>query len=110
MTADGTTARTLADVDLYNPDTFVAGVPHHMFRLLRREAPVFRHPEPDGPGFWALTKYDDIVTVSMDSATFSSYTGGTNIPEMPQESLAFIPMIMLNMDPPQHTQYKPLGR
>ncbi len=99
---------TLADVDLCNPDNFVDGVPHHFFKLLRREAPVYRHPEPEGPGFWALTKYDDVVGVSMDSATFSSYRGGTNIPDLPEDSLSFIRMIMLNMDPPQHTKYRRL--
>lgn len=99
---------SLADVDLFNPDNFVDGVPHHFFKLLRREAPVYRHPEPNGPGFWALTKYDDIVTVSLDSATFSSYRGGTNIPDLPAENLAFVRLIMLNMDPPQHTKYRRL--
>jgi hypothetical protein len=29
-----------------------------MFRILRREAPVYWHEEPDGgTGFWAVTKY-----------------------------------------------------
>jgi len=99
---------TLADVDLFSPDNFVDGVPHHFYQLLRREAPVYRHPEPDGPGFWALTKYDDIITVSMDSGTFSSWQGGTNIPDLPEDGLTFIRMIMLNMDPPQHTKYRRL--
>ena len=99
---------TLAEVDLLNPDNFVQGVPYHFFQLLRREAPVYRHAEPDGPGFWALMKYQDIVKVSMDSATFSSWVGGTNIHDLPEDSLSFIRMIMLNMDPPQHTKYRRL--
>ena len=37
---------SLSDVDLANPDSFVAAVPHEMFRVLRREAPVYFHPEP----------------------------------------------------------------
>jgi cholest-4-en-3-one 26-monooxygenase len=98
----------LAGVDLLNPDNFTGGVPYHQFELLRREAPVYRHPEPGGPGFWALTRYADIVTVSMDSATFSSWRGGTNIHDLPEDSLGFIRMIMLNMDPPQHTKYRRL--
>ena len=109
MNAD-TETLTLGNIDLFNPDNFVDGVPHHFFRLLRHEAPVFRHKEPEGPGFWALTKYDDIVTVSMDSATFSSWQGGTNIPDLPEDGLAFTRMIMLNMDPPQHTKYRRIGQ
>ena len=99
---------TLADVDLFDPDNFIDGVPHHFFKLLRKEAPVYRHPESGGPGFWALTKYDDIVTTSMDPATFSSEQMGTNIPDPPQDSLTFLRMIMLNMDPPKHTKYRRL--
>ena len=100
---------TLADVDLYDPEVYTRGVPHDMYKVLRREAPVYRHPEPDGgPGFWALTKYDDVVTVSMDQGLFSSWRGGTNIPTMPEEALQFIRMLMLNMDPPQHTRHRRL--
>jgi cholest-4-en-3-one 26-monooxygenase len=99
---------TLADVDLVDPDTFLEGVPHHYFKLLRREAPVYRHPEPAGPGFWVVSKYDDVVTVSMDQGLFSSWLGGTNIADLPEEALQIIRMLMLNMDPPQHTKYRRL--
>lgn len=96
---------TLLDVDIYDPDIYVRGVPHEAFRLLRREAPVFRHREPNGPGFWAITKYDDLVRISLDSATFSS-AQGTNIPDLPEDALRVIQMMMVNMDPPKHTQYR----
>jgi cytochrome P450 len=33
---------------------------------------VHRHAEPDGPGFWALTRYADVRAVGRDAATFSS--------------------------------------
>jgi cholest-4-en-3-one 26-monooxygenase len=99
---------TLDDVDLFDPDVYTRGVPHDMYRVLRREAPVYRHPEPDGPGFWALTKYDDVVAVSMDQGLFSSYRGGTNIPTLPEDALQFTRMLMLNMDPPQHTKFRRL--
>ena len=100
---------TLDDVDLISPDVYLRGVPHDMYRVLRREAPVYRHPEPDGgPGFWALTKYDDVVSVSMDQALYSSWRGGTNFPTMPEEALQIIRMLMLNMDPPEHTKHRRL--
>jgi cholest-4-en-3-one 26-monooxygenase len=99
---------TRPDIDLVNPDNFTDGVPYHWFEVLRREAPVYHHPEPGGPGFWAITKYEDIVTISMDSGTFSSWQGGTNIYDLPEDSLSFVRMIMLNMDPPQHTKYRRL--
>ena len=42
-----------------------------MFDLLQREAPVYFHPEPGGRGFWAVTKYDDVLAVIRDAKTFS---------------------------------------
>ncbi len=98
----------LAEVDLISPDIFVEGVPHETFKLLRAQAPVFFHAEPQGPGFWALTKYDDVVAVSMDSATFSSARRGTNIADPPNGALAVIQTMMLNMDPPRHTKHRRL--
>jgi len=98
----------LAEIDLYDPAIYAERVPHEEFAVLRREAPVYWHREPNGPGFWALTKYEDIVTVSQDSATFSSSRGGTNIDDMPPDALAMIRTLMLNMDPPKHTVYRRL--
>ena len=99
---------TASAIDLFDPGIYAKAMPHDDYARLRREAPIFFHPEPDGPGFWALTKYDDIVTVSTDNTLYSSWTGGTNIPDMPADGLAIIRTIMLNMDPPQHTKYRRL--
>ena len=45
---------------------FAERVPHDWFDDLRAEAPVYRHPEPHGPGFWVVTKHADIAEVSHD--------------------------------------------
>jgi len=100
----------LGDIDLFNPDTFVTGVPHDAFRLLRSEAPLYFHPEPRGPGFWALTKYDDVLDVSKDPERFSSWRGGTNIEDYPADDMTMIRTLMLNMDPPQHAKFRKLVR
>jgi len=99
----------LADVNLCDLDQFEVGVPHHVFKLLRAEAPVFWHPEPNGgPGFWVVTKYRDLIAVSKDPATFSSWRGGTNLFDTTPEQLSQTRMIMLNMDPPAHSKYRRL--
>ncbi len=98
----------LADVELYDPDTFVRGVPHDAFKLLRKEQPVYFHPEKDGPGYFAITKYDDVVTIGKDPGRFSSFRGGTNIQDYPPEALSTIQLLMLNMDPPQHNKFRRL--
>ena len=39
--------------------------PHAIFSQFRREEPVAWCPEPwGGPGFWSITKYDDIQEIS----------------------------------------------
>ncbi len=98
----------LAEVELHDPDVFVRGVPHDALRLLRKEAPVHFHHEPGGPGFWAVTKYEDVVTVGKDPGRFSSHRGGTNIQDYPPENLSTIQLLMLNMDPPQHNKFRRL--
>jgi cytochrome P450 len=96
----------LRDVNLVDPDIFVAGVPHDMFRVLRREAPVYFHPEPDGAGFWVLTKYDDVRHAGTQPRLFSSQRQATLIRDPTPEELPMLQAIMLNMDPPQHRQYR----
>jgi len=101
-----TTSETLDDIDLTNPDAFVAGVPHEWFTRLRREAPVHWHPESDGPGFWTVTSYDDFVIVNRDWETYSSMRGAVFMWDIPEAALEQQRMLMLNMDPPLHTRYR----
>jgi cytochrome P450 len=96
----------LSDVDLADPDNFVEAVPHEMFAVLRREAPVYPHPDPHGGFFWCVTRHDDLVEMNRNAKVFSSWLGGTNIPEQPVEDLVMTRSIMLNMDPPDHTKMR----
>jgi cholest-4-en-3-one 26-monooxygenase len=98
----------LSDVNLTDPDIFQRGVPHEMFRLLRRKAPVFWHEEPAGTGFWAITKYADVREVSRNPGIFSSERQGTLLRDPTSHDLPFVQSIMLNMDPPKHRHYRGL--
>jgi cholest-4-en-3-one 26-monooxygenase len=98
----------LAQVDLCDPQLFVPSVPHELFAELRRTSPVFWHEEEDGVGFWSVMGYHDLVTVNRDSATFSSYKGGSLMMNWEGEILEQQRMMMLNMDPPMHTRYRRL--
>ena len=96
----------LAGIDLL-AETWSRGVPHEQFDLLRREAPVHWHPEPNGgSGFWAVTKHADVKRISRDPRTFSSELGATFIPDQTEESLTLLRLSVLNMDDPQHTRYR----
>ncbi len=94
--------------DLADPSTFVAGVPHEYLAWLRANDPVSFHPEPDGPGFWAVTRYADCVLVNRDHERFSSHRRGTMPFELPEEAIDQQRLMMLNMDPPLHTRYRRL--
>ena len=85
------------------------------FAMLRNERPVSWHrpveeslmASPDDPGFWAVTRHADIVTVSRDSETFLSGKGVLfdNVPEeLLEASQSF-----LAMDPPRHTLLRKLA-
>ncbi len=96
----------LSGVDVYDPDNYAGGPPHEMFATLRREAPVYWHPLPGGDGFWSVTRHDDIVKVNRDPRTFSSWAGGALLDVADEESLEQSRLMMLNMDPPEHTRLR----
>ena len=101
----------LSDINLLDRDAFTNGVPHEWFTYLRANHPIFKHPEPDGPGFWVVTKYDDVVTVGRDGATYSSdqKRGGVVVLEETQmNDFEQGGNLMLTMDAPEHTRYRKL--
>ncbi len=104
----GASATHLPSVNLLDHDLFADHEPWEVFDLLQREAPVYFHPEPEGRGFWALTKYDDVSAVLRDPKTFSSEVGGSaTIEDLPQDILA-ARRNFLEFDPPKHGRYRRL--
>lgn len=100
-------------VDLTDPELFGQNRAHEVLAWLRANAPVYRHPEPDGPGFWVLTRHRDILSVYSDADTFSSRYGmrlgsdAAAVGDVAQRML-------IVTDPPDHAQLKkvmvrPLG-
>jgi len=100
-------AISIGGVDLADPHTYESGMPYEAFRELRRRAPVAWHPYKDGPGFLALTGYDEVQAVSRDSATWSSQAKGVSY-EISPEDESSLGLIMLQMDPPKHTEFRKL--
>jgi cytochrome P450 len=93
-------------IDLLNPAAFADGHPHAQYRWLRDHDPVHRHGEPDGPGFWAVTRYAEVKAVGRDPGTFSS-DPTIMIADQAAMDLGDHQM-MLCMDPPRHTDYRRL--
>jgi cholest-4-en-3-one 26-monooxygenase len=100
--------------DLTDPDLYANRVPQHELAELRRAAPVWWNPQPsdmgfNDDGFWAVTKHRDVVAISRDSETFSSYENTAIIRFLSGSTRDQIEMqrvIMLNIDPPHHTKLR----
>jgi len=97
----------LDDVDLTDLDVWERGVPYDWLALLRRDAPLHWQPEDEGPGFWVLTRYEDVVRVAKEWETFSSELGGTSLQDLTAEELA-ARRSMIDTDPPAHTRMRAL--
>ena len=102
-------AISIGGVSLTDPRTYSERMPYEAFRKLRERAPVAWHPYKDGPGFLALTGYDEVLAVSRDSATWSSETDGVHFDVPGPDDLADVRgVMMLTMDPPRHTALRAL--
>ncbi len=106
-------------VDLVNADRYAErGYPWEDWALLRREAPVYRYERPNVDPFWAITRYHDIQRISRDPHTFSSVVPLFVVERDPArqdksgsaneraESDRSDSQLMINMDPPEHGQYR----
>jgi len=93
-------------IDLVSASSFAHGHPWDQYAWLRANDPVHWHDESDGPGFYAITKYDDIRTISRQPGTFSSYAKGVMLAESDEMGLYAQRQMMLSMDPPQHDRFK----
>jgi cholest-4-en-3-one 26-monooxygenase len=96
----------LSTIDLYDADAYADGVPHDWFAELRRTAPVFRQELEDGRVFWNVTRHADLVAVNRDAATYSSWRATALTTKGVEEMLDEQRMMMLNMDPPEHTKLR----
>ena len=97
---------SLGDVNLLDHDMFAEREPWDVFELLQREAPVFRHPEPGGDGFWCVTRYDDVVQVLKDTAVYSSEDGGAALIEPVPDDVLEARRNFMETDPPLHSQWR----
>jgi cytochrome P450 len=97
--------------DFLDVATFADGHPHALYKDLRQRSPVFWNPEPNGPGFWALTRYADVYAVDHDFQNFSS-SPTIMIPDPARGQTGALgeATMMLMMDPPQHTAFRKLIR
>src|SRR5215468_5368586 len=101
--------------DFTDPDLCVSRVPADELAELRRTAPIWWNAQPrgasgfDDEGYWVVTKHADVLEVSRNSEVYSSEEKTAIIrhaQSVTDETLAMQRLIMLNIDPPQHTKVR----
>lgn len=108
MPAAGKALRAARSIDVISAAAFADGHPWEQYAWLRANAPVYRHPDPYGDFFWALTKHEDVQAVSRNPRIFSSYARGVMVEESDDAALGGQRQMMLSMDPPQHDRFRRL--
>jgi cholest-4-en-3-one 26-monooxygenase len=101
--------------DFTDPDLYAQRVPAEEFAELRRTAPVWWNPQPrgaggfDDDGYWVITRHADIVAISRDSDTYSTWENTAIIRQAEgstREQIELQRFVLLNIDPPQHTKLR----
>jgi cholest-4-en-3-one 26-monooxygenase len=101
--------------DFTDPDLYTTRVPMDEFAELRRTAPVWWNAQPrgasgfDDDGYWVVTRHADVLEVSRSSDLYSSQEKTAIIRHaqaVTPEALDMQRLILLNIDPPQHTKLR----
>ena len=88
------------------------GPPHEIWRQLREKSPVHRCDHKELHPFWAITKHEDIGTISKQPDLFQSYPGIMLVPanqEIDREQGVGAMRTLIEMDPPRHRQFRKIA-
>ena len=78
-------------------DHAVVDNPYPAYRVLRDDAPVYHNADV---GFWAISRFDDVLQAHTDVETFSSARGTTIESSDPDQPF------LITKDPPLHTWHR----
>ena len=105
--------------DFTDPFLLERGIPHDSFRAARQQFPVtWVEQAPgtydgmsleSGSGYFAVTRHADVAAVSKNSKDWSTEENGAIIrfsEGMQREQIELQRTILLNQDPPHHTQHR----
>ncbi|MFI0355536.1 cytochrome P450 [Actinomadura sp. 9N407] len=97
------------DFDVIDPGVYEqGGIPHEALTWMRQNDPVYWHADPNEnvPGFWAVTRHEDVTHVSRHPELFSSHVRTSMFEEFSDDDIALYGMMMLFQDPPDHTKLR----
>lgn len=100
---------TLETLNIIGPDHYMQkGYPHREWTYLRKHKPVFWCEYPKTDPFWAITKHADIIQISKQPRLFLN--GPRLLIFVPEEGFqeTGTPPFrhLLDMDPPDHGEYR----
>ena len=107
-------------VNLYDSSTYERAIPYDYFAWLRENEPVHWQPpsarsplapdvlQAEQKGFWAVSRYQDVVDISLDQKRFSSECGTVLNNDLGPERIAQLRLRMINQDAPRHTKLRKL--
>jgi len=107
-------------VNLYDSSTYERAIPYDYFAWLRENEPVHWQPpsarsslapdvlQAEQKGFWAVSRYQDVVDISLDQQRFSSERGTVLNNDLGPERIAQLRLWMINQDAPRHTKLRKL--
>ena len=102
-------ATDITKVNMVSPE--VLECPYPYYERVREEAPVHQTPL----GFWAVSRYEDVLSVVRNPEMFSSLAQSNSFvtpppPEVIEIAKQGYPRVntLLSNDPPSHTQFRNL--
>lgn len=101
----------LANLDISDLSLWEKDPPYELFARLRQEDPVHWSELGDYPneaGFWSITRWEDLKTVSRDHNTYSSEEGAVFLLDDIGVPLDLLRLQPICMDPPRHDRIKAL--
>lgn len=90
---------------LIDPEFHANGTPHEVWRWMRKNEPLYWHEPSEFPGFWSVTRYEDIQTVYGNPQVFSSAKGVLLRPLQDGDDPGGGITLALT-DPPRHKQLR----
>ncbi|KLR61320.1 cytochrome P450 [Actinobacteria bacterium IMCC26207] len=93
-------------IDLTDASVWEAATPHTWLDEVRNTEGLYFQEESDGPGFWAITRHEDVRAVSIDPSNFSSWVGGPLRLDPSPDELDQLRMVIIGMDPPEHRNFR----
>jgi cytochrome P450 len=79
---------------------------HEVATLLRREQPVLRVEQEGGEPFWAVTRYEDVMTVERAPTLFTNEEGSTLMLARPPKDEQQAVKTLINMDGEEHREHR----